>query len=140
MRERAFGPREIDEDVGVVGVAKDGHQAWVKDLRAHLESSPLAVDGSLYIGTDTHEVVALLNAYFGAVVTIEGAHVHPVLGAVMVVLAFTGTSFSQPVLKRMNDRSFRLWTRGTVMVPPKPTVPSEVGAESALWPYLSAFF
>ena len=41
------------------GVAKNGHQAWVKDLHAHLESSPLAVDGSLYLGTDTHEVVAL---------------------------------------------------------------------------------
>jgi hypothetical protein len=54
--------------------------------------------------------------YFGAVVSIEGARVHPVLGAIMVVIAFTGTSFSQPVLKRMNDRSFRLWTRGTVMV------------------------
>jgi outer membrane protein assembly factor BamB len=41
------------------GIAKNGHKAWVKDLHAHLESSPLAVDGSLYLGTDTHEVVAL---------------------------------------------------------------------------------
>jgi len=53
--------------------------------------------------------------YFGAIVSVEGAHVHPVLGALMVALAFTGTSFSQPVLKRMNDASFRRWTRWTVM-------------------------
>jgi len=53
--------------------------------------------------------------YFGAIVAIHGSGVHPVLGAVMVVLAITGTSFSQPVLKRMNDVSFRRWTRWTVM-------------------------
>jgi outer membrane protein assembly factor BamB len=41
------------------GIAKNGHKAWVKDLHAHLESSPLAVNDSLYLGTDTHEVVAL---------------------------------------------------------------------------------
>jgi hypothetical protein len=33
----------------------------------------------------------------------------------MVVLAFAGTSLAQPVLKRMNDESFRFWTRWTVM-------------------------
>jgi hypothetical protein len=53
--------------------------------------------------------------YFGAIVSVEGARVHPLLGAVMVGLALTGTSFSQPVLKRMNDTSFRRWTRWTVM-------------------------
>jgi len=41
------------------GLAGNGHKAWVKDLHAHLESSPLAVNGSLYLGTDTHKVVAL---------------------------------------------------------------------------------
>jgi uncharacterized membrane protein YfcA len=53
--------------------------------------------------------------YFGAFAVMEGAHVHPYLGAMMVVLAFVGTSLSQPVLKRMNDASFRFWTRWTVM-------------------------
>jgi uncharacterized protein len=53
--------------------------------------------------------------YFGAFVVMEGAHVHPFLGAMMVILAFAGTSLSQPVLKRMNDTSFRFWTRWTVM-------------------------
>jgi outer membrane protein assembly factor BamB len=41
------------------GLAENGHKVWVKDLHAHLESSPLAVNGSLYLGTDTHKVVAL---------------------------------------------------------------------------------
>jgi uncharacterized membrane protein YfcA len=53
--------------------------------------------------------------YFGTIVAVQGSRVHPVLAAIMVVLAFTGTSFSQPVLKRMNDVSFRRWTRWTVM-------------------------
>ncbi|HZZ91553.1 MAG TPA: TSUP family transporter [Usitatibacter sp.] len=53
--------------------------------------------------------------YFGAIVAVRGSSVHPVLAAVMVGLALAGTSCSQPVLKRMNDVSFRLWTRWTVM-------------------------
>ena len=53
--------------------------------------------------------------YFGVFAVMEGAHVHPYLGAMMVILAFVGTSLSQPVLKRMNDESFRFWTRWTVM-------------------------
>ena len=53
--------------------------------------------------------------YFGAFAVMEGANVHPVLGAMMVILAFAGTSLSQPVLKRMNDETFRFWTRWTVM-------------------------
>ncbi|HUQ27284.1 MAG TPA: sulfite exporter TauE/SafE family protein [Usitatibacter sp.] len=54
-------------------------------------------------------------AYFGAFVTLEGGSVHPLLAAMMVVLAFTGTSASRLVLERMNDASFRFWTRWTVM-------------------------
>jgi uncharacterized membrane protein YfcA len=54
-------------------------------------------------------------AYFGAFVTLEGGSVHPGLAAIMVVLAFTGTSASRVVLERMNDASFRFWTRWTVM-------------------------
>jgi uncharacterized membrane protein YfcA len=54
-------------------------------------------------------------AYFGAFAVMEGAQVHPYLGAMMVLLAFAGTSLAQPVLKRMNDVSFRFWTRWTVM-------------------------
>jgi uncharacterized membrane protein YfcA len=53
--------------------------------------------------------------YFGAIVSTRGASVHPVLAVAMVALAFAGTSMSQPVLKRMNDTSFRRWTRWTVM-------------------------
>jgi uncharacterized membrane protein YfcA len=54
-------------------------------------------------------------AYFGAFLAIEGGAVHPGLAAVMVLLAFTGTSASRIVLERMDDASFRFWTRWTVM-------------------------
>jgi uncharacterized membrane protein YfcA len=54
-------------------------------------------------------------AYFGAFMSVEGGSVHPVLGAIMVLLAFIGTSLSKHVIARMNDHSFRLWTRWTVM-------------------------
>ena len=53
--------------------------------------------------------------YFGAVTAIEGGNVEPWLAAMMVILAFTGTSLSRRVLERMNDASFRWWTRWTVM-------------------------
>ena len=55
-------------------------------------------------------------AYFGAFVTLEGGHVHPLLGVIMVGLAILGTSLSRHVLERMNDKSFRFWTRWTVTV------------------------
>ena len=54
-------------------------------------------------------------AYFGAFLAVEGGSVHPLLGAIMVVLAISGTSASRIVLERMNDASFRFWTRWTVM-------------------------
>ena len=54
-------------------------------------------------------------AYFGAFVAVDGGNVHPLLAALMVLLAFTGTSLSRHVLERMNDASFRFWTRWTVM-------------------------
>jgi outer membrane protein assembly factor BamB len=41
------------------GDAVTGKPLWLRDLHAHLESSPLAVDGNLYLGTDSAEVVAL---------------------------------------------------------------------------------
>ena len=53
--------------------------------------------------------------YFGAFVAVEGGAVHPGLAATMVILAFAGTSLSRRVLERMNDASFRFWTRSTVM-------------------------
>jgi uncharacterized membrane protein YfcA len=53
--------------------------------------------------------------YFGAFAVVEGSGVDPWLAAMMVVLAFTGTSLSRRVLERMNDASFRFWTRWTVM-------------------------
>jgi uncharacterized membrane protein YfcA len=54
-------------------------------------------------------------AYFGAFVAVEGGNVHPGLAAIMVALALIGTSLSKHVLARMNDASFRFWTRWTVM-------------------------
>jgi uncharacterized protein len=53
--------------------------------------------------------------YFGAFVAMEGSSVHPLLAAIMVILAFIGTSLSRHVLERMNDASFRWWTRWTVI-------------------------
>ena len=53
--------------------------------------------------------------YFGAFAVVEGSHVDPWLAGAMVALALTGTSLSRHILERMNDRSFRLWTRWTVM-------------------------
>ncbi len=54
--------------------------------------------------------------YFASIVAGEHGTVEPWLGAVMVAIALTGTSLSAPVLKRMNDVSFRTWTRWTVAV------------------------
>jgi len=53
--------------------------------------------------------------YFGAFLAVEGGNVHPVLAAMMVALAFIGTSLSKHVVARMDDQSFRMWTRWTVM-------------------------
>jgi outer membrane protein assembly factor BamB len=41
------------------GDAETGRKLWVRKLNAHLESSPLAVNGTLYLGTDTTNLVAL---------------------------------------------------------------------------------
>ena len=54
--------------------------------------------------------------YFGAMVASARGLVEPWLAGMMVVLAFAGTSLSRRVLERMNDASFRFWTRWTVMV------------------------
>lgn len=54
-------------------------------------------------------------AYFGAIAAVVGTDVNPWLAAIMVALAFVGTSLSRHVLERMNDTSFRLWTRRTVV-------------------------
>ncbi len=53
--------------------------------------------------------------YFGAVVSVAGGRIETWLGAMMVLLALTGTSLSRRVLERMNDAAFRRWTRWTVM-------------------------
>lgn len=55
-------------------------------------------------------------AYFGGILTIGRGLVEPWLGAMMVALAFVGTTLSTRVLERMNDNSFRNWTRRVVMV------------------------
>jgi outer membrane protein assembly factor BamB len=41
------------------GEVKTGKEAWVRNLHAHLESSPLPVDGNIYLGTNSHQVLAL---------------------------------------------------------------------------------
>ena len=41
------------------GDVKTEKGVWERHLHAHLESSPLPVDGNLYLGTDTHQVLAL---------------------------------------------------------------------------------
>lgn len=43
----------------VAGDAATGKLDWKRELHAHLESSPLAVGETLYLGTDTSDVVAL---------------------------------------------------------------------------------
>jgi len=53
--------------------------------------------------------------YFGGIVSAAGATVEPSTAALMVALAFIGTSLSRQVLERMSDASFRQWTRWTVM-------------------------
>ena len=41
------------------GDAETGKKDWVRRFDAHLESSPLAIDGALYLGTDTTDLLAL---------------------------------------------------------------------------------
>jgi outer membrane protein assembly factor BamB len=42
----------------VAGNGKTGKEVWKRRLNAHLESSPLPVEGNLYLGTDTDQIVA----------------------------------------------------------------------------------
>jgi outer membrane protein assembly factor BamB len=48
----------LDGDLVAVD-AKTGKPVWKRNLHAHLESSPMAIGGSLYLGTDKTDVVAL---------------------------------------------------------------------------------
>ena len=54
-------------------------------------------------------------AYFGVVTAVAGATVHWGVAAMMVALAVVGTTLSRSVLEKMNDASFRQWTRWTVI-------------------------
>jgi outer membrane protein assembly factor BamB len=40
------------------GDGKTGKEVWARHIHAHLESSPLPVDGNIYLGTDDGEVLA----------------------------------------------------------------------------------
>ncbi len=53
--------------------------------------------------------------YFGTVISMRGGNVEPWVAVMMVALALLGTSLSRGVLERMNDASFRRWTRWTVL-------------------------
>ncbi|MGB7587716.1 MAG: PQQ-binding-like beta-propeller repeat protein [Solirubrobacterales bacterium] len=55
----------VDGEVAAVD-ARTGKTDWVRDLHAHLESSPLAIDGNLYLGNDKTDVIAL-DAANGAI-------------------------------------------------------------------------
>jgi outer membrane protein assembly factor BamB len=48
----------VDGDLVAVD-AKSGREVWKRKLAGHLESSPMAVDGTLYLGTDKTNVVAV---------------------------------------------------------------------------------
>jgi outer membrane protein assembly factor BamB len=48
----------VDGDLVAVD-AKSGKEAWKRKLVGHLESSPMAVGGTLYLGTDKTNVVAV---------------------------------------------------------------------------------
>ncbi len=54
-------------------------------------------------------------AYFGALVASPDSQVHWGVAAMMVVLAFAGTTLSRGVLERMDDGNFRKWTQWTVL-------------------------
>jgi len=54
-------------------------------------------------------------AYFGGLVGLDRGAVNPWITAMMVLLAFAGTQLSRHVVERMNDESFRFWTRWTVI-------------------------
>jgi outer membrane protein assembly factor BamB len=51
----------VDGDVFAVD-ARTGRRRWERDLHAHLESSPLAIDGRLYLGDDDTNLIALRAA------------------------------------------------------------------------------
>jgi len=53
-------------------------------------------------------------AFFGGVVVATGADVPPLVAALMVALAFGGTTLSRQVLERIDDSRFRQLTRWTV--------------------------
>jgi outer membrane protein assembly factor BamB len=48
----------MDGDLVAVDAAT-GKRVWVRDLHSHLESSPMAVGGTLYIGSDKTNLIAL---------------------------------------------------------------------------------
>lgn len=54
-------------------------------------------------------------AYFGLLVADPEGRVAWWVAAMMVALAFAGTTLSRSVLEKMNDESFRKWTRWTVL-------------------------
>ena len=53
--------------------------------------------------------------YFGVVAAAGASEANPWIAAMMVLLAFAGTTLSRYVLERMDDAAFRRWTRRTVM-------------------------
>ncbi len=54
-------------------------------------------------------------AYFGLLIADPEGRFPWWVAAMMVALAFTGTTLSRSVLEKMNDENFRKWTRWTVL-------------------------
>lgn len=119
-------PERLHLDVGRRGHSSlCGGICTILSLTAGV-SGPILDTFFVRSGMTRHAVVAtkattqglshlLKIAYFGAIVTAGRGEVQPWLGAMMVALAFVGTTLSTRVLEKMDDASFRLWTRRVVM-------------------------
>jgi uncharacterized membrane protein YfcA len=53
--------------------------------------------------------------YFGGLLASGSTAIAPWICAVMIALAFTGTTLSRQVLEKIDDTKFRSWTRWTMM-------------------------
>ena len=62
----------------------------------------------------TQSLSHLLKVFYFGTLTVTGAAVPIWIAAIMVLLAFAGTSLSRQVLERISETAFRQWTRWTV--------------------------
>ena len=106
----------VDGDLVAVD-AKTGKQAWRRNLHSHLESSPMVVGATLYLGTDKTNVVALraadgsLRWQFNSPGAIKASPSYH--DGRLYVADYEGAMFS---LKASDGRL--LWRTNTTRVPP----------------------